>query len=72
MIEALEATWLAEHLRRSRWTYPLVNAGHILGIALLLGALVPMHLRRLRGLDPLVPVLRPHAIAGLALAVGCG
>lgn len=72
MIEALEASALAEHLRRSRWTYPLVNAGHILGIAVLVGALVPMHLQRLRGAAPLVGVLRPYAVAGLGLAVGCG
>jgi hypothetical protein len=72
VIDWLEATALAEHLRRSRWTYPLVNAGHILGIAVLIGALVPMQVQRLRGLDPMVGVLRPYAIAGLALTVGCG
>jgi hypothetical protein len=72
VIEALEATWLAEHLRRSRWTYPLVNAGHILGIAILLGAVVPMHVQRLRGGQSLVRALRPYAVAGLALAATCG
>ncbi|MCU0827965.1 MAG: hypothetical protein MUE52_11275 [Tabrizicola sp.] len=72
MIDWLESTGLAEHLRRSRWTYPLVSAGHLLGIAVLLGALVPMQVQRLRGLDPMVRVLRPYAIAGLALAAGCG
>jgi hypothetical protein len=39
---ALEATAVAQFLKASRWTYPLVNAGHILGIALLVGAVVPM------------------------------
>jgi uncharacterized membrane protein len=72
VIEALEASALAEHLRRSRWTYPLVNAGHVLGIALLVGAVVPMQVQRLRGGASLVPTLRPYAIAGLALAVACG
>jgi hypothetical protein len=72
VIEALEATWLAEHLRRSRWTYPQVNAAHILGIAILLGAVLPMHVQRLCGRPPLVRVLRPYAMAGLALAVTCG
>ena len=72
MIDWLEATALADHLRRSRWTYPLVSAGHVLGIAMLLGALVPMQVQRLRGLDPMMRVLRPYAIVGLALAASCG
>jgi hypothetical protein len=72
VIDWLEATALADHLRRSRWTYPLVSAGHVLGISVLLGALVPMQVQRLRGRDPMVSVLRPYAVAGLALAAGCG
>jgi hypothetical protein len=31
-----------------------------------------MQVQRLRGLDPMVSVLRPYAMAGLALAAGCG
>lgn len=74
---ALEATALAQHLRASRWTYPLVNAGHVLGLALLVGAVVPMNLRTLalgRGpaAEAAVAFLRPFAMAGLALAVACG
>lgn len=68
---ALEATPLAQHLKVSRWTYPLVNAGHILGIALLIGAIVPMDLRLIRG-DSGAVWLRRHAAAGLAIAVVCG
>lgn len=68
---ALEATALAQHLRASRWTYPLVNAGHVLGIALLVGAIVPMDLRLLRG-DMSAVWLRRFAAAGLALAVLTG
>ena len=76
-LAALEATALAQHLKASRWTYPLVNAGHVAGIALLLGAVVPMNLRRLgwvTGPDPaaVVAFLRPFAVAGLVLAAGCG
>lgn len=41
---ALEATPLAQFLKGSRWIYPLVNAGHIFGIALLVGAVVPLDL----------------------------
>lgn len=68
---ALEATALAEALRASRWAYPLVNAGHILGLALLVGAVVPMDLRLLRG-DAGATWLRPYAAAGLGLAAAMG
>ena len=43
----LEATALARALRDSVWTYPMINAGHILGVALLVGAIVPLDLRLL-------------------------
>jgi uncharacterized membrane protein SirB2 len=74
VLTSLEATALAQHLKVSRWTYPLVNAGHILGIALLIGAVVPMDLRILRGtgVAQTVALLRPFAYSGLLLAVGCG
>ena len=71
LAEALEATALAQHLKVSRWTYPLVNAGHILGIALLVGAVVPMDVAVLRGRSGTL-WLRGWAAAGLALAAGCG
>lgn len=75
--EALEATSLAEHLRASRWTYPLVNTGHVAGIALLVGSVIPMDLRLLRlvpGPEPaaVVAFLRPFAVAGLVVAVTFG
>ena len=74
---ALEATALAQFLKASRWIYPLVNAGHILGLALLVGAVVPMDLRLLglrRGVsaEQAVALLRPVAAAGLALAATFG
>ena len=67
--EAIEASGLSVHLRGSRWTYPLVNAGHVAGIALLVGAVLPMDLRVLglvNGPAPrrIVRFLRPFAIAG--------
>ena len=68
---ALEATALAQFLKASRWVYPLVNAGHILGLALLIGAVVPMDLRLLRG-DPAATWLRRYAAVGLAIAVCFG
>jgi len=69
---ALESLPMAEALRVSRWTYPLVNAGHILGIAMLVGAVLPMDVAVLRGRDPQVRMLRPWAVAGFALALVCG
>jgi hypothetical protein len=70
---ALEATALAQFLKASRWTYPLVNAGHIFGIALLVGAVVPMDVAVLRGRAvAAVGLLRPWSIAGFAVAVVCG
>jgi uncharacterized membrane protein SirB2 len=70
---ALEATAVAQFLKASRWTYPLVNAGHILGIALLVGAVVPMDVAVLRGRAvAAVGLLRPWSVAGFLLAVACG
>jgi hypothetical protein len=64
-------------LRNSRWTYASVNAAHIVGIALLFGAIVPLDLRLMgwrRGvpIGTMVRILLPVAIAGLALAVAGG
>lgn len=74
---ALEAAALARALRDSVWAYPLVNAGHIAGVALLVGAIVPLDLRLLglwqsAPLAPLWQVLTRTAAAGLLLAIGCG
>ena len=77
ILAAIEGNALAQHLRASRWTYPLVNAGHLLGIALLVGAVVPMDLRALGavggpGTVALTRFLRRFAVAGLILAATCG
>lgn len=74
---ALEATALAGALRNSVWAYPLVNAAHILGVALLVGAIVPLDLRLLGAwrsvaLAPLWRVLTRTAATGLALAIVFG
>lgn len=68
----LEAQPLFAALRASRHAYPLVNAGHILGLALLVGAVIPMDLRLIRGDLAGAAGLRPHAAAGLVLAIACG
>ena len=73
----LESTALASALRNSVWTYPLVNAGHILGVALLIGAIVPLDIRLLGFWEsvpvaPLWRVLTRTATLGLALTLSCG
>jgi hypothetical protein len=67
------AVWL----QQSATAYPLVNAAHILGLALLLGSILPLDLRLVLGrARAALPVLAPAAIrtaaAGLALAVVTG
>jgi hypothetical protein len=74
---ALEATALAGALRGSVWAYPLVNAAHLLGVALLVGAIIPLDLRLLGAwqsvpLAPLWRVLTRTAGVGLGLAIVCG
>jgi len=74
---ALEGTTVAGALRHSVWAYPLVNAAHILGVALLVGAVLPLDLRLLGvwrsvPLAPLWRVLPPTAGVGLGLAMVCG
>lgn len=72
-LAALEATGVAQHLKAARWTYPLVNAGHVLGVALLVGAVLPMDVAVLRGRGAaVVRTLRPWAVAGLVLAMTTG
>jgi hypothetical protein len=76
-LAALEATALARALRDSVWAYPLVNAAHILGVALLVGAIIPLDLRLLGAwqsvpLAPLWRVLTRTAGAGLGLAIVFG
>lgn len=77
LLAALEATGPAQWLRGARWGYAAVNTAHVLGIALLIGAIVPLDLRLL-GLWRGVPragvarVLLPVAAAGLGLAVTAG
>lgn len=74
---ALAATDLALHLRHGRWSYALVNAAHILGIALLVGSVAVLDLRLLgawrdAALGTLARPLVTMAAGGLALAVTTG
>ena len=77
VLDSLEASLPAVLLRGSLRVYPAVNTGHIIGIALLIGAIIPIDLRLL-GLWPKVPlvpllrVLMRTAAVGLGLAIVCG
>lgn len=73
----IEASSLAQALRRSATLYMVLNATHILGIGLLLGAILPLDLRMLgvlRGppLQVIGPFLSRMAGAGLGLAMLTG
>jgi hypothetical protein len=64
-------------LQQSATAYLLVNAAHILGIGLLVGAILPLDLRlmgcfRHTSLEVLGPFLRRSAATGLGLAITTG
>lgn len=74
---ALQNSALSQLLRSSIWLYPLVNIGHLAGIALLFGAIVPLDLRlmgffRRTPLEHLGTTLVPVAVTGLVLALLTG
>ena len=77
VLDALVASAPAQWLRFSRWGYAAVNTTHVFGIALLVGAIMPLDLRLLGlwrsvALEPLARVLVPVAATGLALAIATG
>ena len=64
-------------LRDSFWVYPIVNAAHIFGIALVVGGILPLNLRLIgfiRGyaVKPLAKLCVPIAAVGLGVAVITG
>jgi hypothetical protein len=76
-LTALQEVPLVTALRFSRWTYASVNATHIVGIALLFGAIVPLDLRligwwRSIPIQALARILVPVAAGGLVLAIAAG
>lgn len=76
-LAAIEGAGVAQYFRGARWGYAALNAAHVLGLALLVGAVLPLDLRLLglwRGVDRagMVRALVPCAAAGLALAVAAG
>jgi hypothetical protein len=74
---AIQASPLSGTLRSSIWLYPLINTGHLVGIALLFGAIVPLDLRlvgwwRRMPVDDLAGILVPVSVVGLLLALATG
>jgi hypothetical protein len=77
VLDALVGSTPAQWLRFSRWGYAAVNTTHVIGIALLVGAILPLDLRLLGfwrsvALEPLARVLVPVAATGLLLAMTTG
>ena len=77
MLTAIQDWAPVVDLRNSRWTYASVNTAHIVGLAVLYGAIVPMDLRLL-GCWRTIPiatfarVLIPVSVAGLILTIVAG
>lgn len=77
LLAAIQASELSQAIRYSQMRYAAVNTAHIFGIALLVGAILPMDLRLLgayRRLPhrELARLLVPVAATGLAIAVTAG
>ncbi len=77
LLDWIGAWPLAAALRASSTAYLLVNAAHILGIGLILGAILPLDLRLMGAfpsvrLENLAPFLLRVGATGLALALGTG
>lgn len=77
MVEALAAWPGAAYLRTFGTAYLLVNAAHVLGLSVLVGAILPLDLRllglfRSAPVAVLAPVLVRSAACGAGLAVATG
>jgi len=72
---ALEQSSLGAAARGSAWLYPLANLGHVLGAALLVGAIATFDiqvLRRAKNVGIIARAVTPVAAFGLALQVASG
>lgn len=72
---ALEQSSLGAAARGSAWLYPLANLSHVLGAALLVGAIATFDiqvLRRAKGVGVVGRAVTPIAAFGLALQIVSG
>jgi hypothetical protein len=75
VMKALEQSSLGAAARGSGWLYPLANLSHVLGAALLVGAIATFDiqvLRRARSAGVIARAVTPVAAFGLALQVASG
>lgn len=77
ILAAIQASDLSQAIRFSQMRYAVVNTAHIFGIALLVGAILPMDLRLLGAYRrvshvELARILVPVAALGLAIALIAG
>ena len=75
IVAAFEHSGLGQAARGAVWLYPLVNMLHVLGAALLVGAIVTFDiqvLRRASGAGAVSRAAIPVAVAGLLLQVASG
>lgn len=76
-MHTVEATGIGRFMRESLWAYPVTEAVHITGLALLFGSIVVVDLRLL-GLGRRVPLRAlvdfavPWTLLGFLLALGTG
>jgi hypothetical protein len=75
---ALQNSWLGVAIRHSTWIYPFGNVIHVLGMALLVGAIVALDFRFLGfaqkhvSLEAASRLLTPFAVIGILLLVPGG
>src|SRR5262249_34786223 len=75
VFSALEQSSLGAAARGSAWLYPLANLSHVLGAALLVGAIATFDiqvLRRAKNIGVIARAVTPVAAFGLALQVASG
>lgn len=76
-LTAINGSAFTQAMRGARWLYPAVNTGHIIGLALVVGAILPLDLRlmgfwRSVPTGPLARVLVPVSMFGVLLTVVTG
>ena len=76
-IHAVEASGVARFMREALWAYPITEAVHIVGLALLFGSIVIVDLRLLGAgrkipAAALVSYAVPWSLAGFVLAAASG
>jgi hypothetical protein len=75
VMTVFEHSWLGQAARGTAWLYPLANLTHVLGAALLVGAIATFDIQVLRRTHKARTVWRaaiPVAVVGLLLQVASG